>query len=70
MEIGDIVIAKIISDGKIGYIVVEIQGRVYRVYRPYLPLGMPIIPGSFIQLEVCEGNLAEGEVLLLKYYGG
>lgn len=56
MEIGDIVIAKIISDGKIGYIVVEIQGLVYRVYRPYLPQGMPIIPGSFIQLEVCEGN--------------
>lgn len=70
MKTGDIVIAKIISDKKVGYLVVEIEGLFFRVYRRNLPKDRPMLPGQFIQLEVCDGNLAEGESVLLKYFEG
>lgn len=70
MRTGDIVIAKIISDRKIGFLVVEIEGRFYRVYRRNLPKDRLMMPGEFIQLEVCDGNIAEGESVLLKYFEG
>lgn len=51
MKSGDIISAVVVSNKKVGFIVVEIDGQFYRVYRKYLPEEHLAI-GSIIQLVV------------------
>lgn len=57
MKSGDIISAVVVSNNKVGFIVVEIEGHFYRVYRKYLPEEHLAI-GSIIQLEVT--NMMDG----------
>lgn len=57
MKSGDIISAVVVSNNKVGFIVVEIEGQFYRVYRKYLPEEHLAI-GSIIQLEVT--NMMDG----------